>query len=94
MRIVPVIHPMKLELFHKMPCPYSAKVRDYIDEKDIKSQITYRDILKDQSAHDELVRMNVGETVPCLVIDGKPMLESDDIVAWLESNVVGDSQAK
>jgi hypothetical protein len=28
------------------------------------------------------------------VIDGKPMLESDDIVAWLESNVVGDSQAK
>jgi glutaredoxin len=35
--------------------------------------------------------MNGGETVPCLVIDGKPMLESDDIVAWLESNVVRDS---
>ena len=85
---------MKLELFHKMPCPFSAKVRDYIDEKGIKAQITYRDILKDPGAHDELVRMNGAERVPCLVIDGKPMLESDDIVAWLESNVVGDSQAK
>ena len=25
-------------------------------------------------------------TVPCLYIDGKPMFESRDIAAWLETN--------
>ena len=77
---------MKLELYHFEGCPYCAKVRNYIDEIGVKSQIQYQDIHKDKSAHDRLIKMNGDEQVPCLVIDGKPMLESDDIISWLKDH--------
>lgn len=77
---------MKLELYHFESCPYCAKVRNYIDKIGVKSQVQYFDILKDQSAHDRLVALNDDEQVPVLVIDGKPMLESDDIIAWLKEH--------
>lgn len=94
MRILLVSRPMKLELFHKMGCPFSAKVRDFIDARGLKDQISYRDIESDRSAHDELLRLTGDHQVPCLVIDGRPMLESDDIVAWLEKNCDGRSDAR
>ena len=31
---------MRLELYHHEDCPYSATIRDYIEEHDLKSQIT------------------------------------------------------
>jgi glutaredoxin len=84
---------MKLELFHKMACPYSAKVRDFIDAQGIRDQITYRDILEDKSNHDQLMELTGDHQVPCLVIDGKPLLESDDIIAWLDENLAGSDRA-
>lgn len=78
---------MKLELYHFESCPYCAKVRKAIDEMGIKSKIDYHDILKDPKAHERLMKMNDDEQVPCLVIDGKPMLESDEIIDWLKSNL-------
>jgi glutathione S-transferase len=78
---------MKLELYHFESCPYCAKVRVVIDELGLKSKIKYHDTLKDPAAEKRLVEMNGDDQVPCLVIDGKPMLESDDIVAWLRDHV-------
>jgi glutaredoxin len=78
---------MKLELYHFESCPYCAKVRNFIDQSGIKPKITYHDTQKDSKAHDQLMKMNGDDQVPCLVIDGKPMLESDDIISWLKSNV-------
>jgi len=77
---------MKLELYHFDSCPYCVKVRRYIDEIEVRSHIQYHDIHKDSSAHKRLMGMNDDEQVPCLVIDGKPMLESDDIIAWLKKH--------
>jgi len=77
---------MKIELYHFESCPYCGKVRRYIDGIGAKSQIEYFDILKDKGAHDRLMKINDDEQVPCLVVDGKPILESDDIIAWLKDN--------
>jgi glutaredoxin 3 len=77
---------MKIELYHFESCPYCRKVRNYIEQIGVKSQVEYHDILKDQKAHDRLMALNDDEQVPCLVVDGKPILESDDIIAWLREN--------
>ncbi len=77
---------MKLELYHFESCPYCRKVRNYIDQIGVKSQIEYHDILEDKKSHDALMKLNDDEQVPCLVVDGKPILESDDIIAWLKEN--------
>ncbi len=77
---------MNLELYHKETCPFSAKVRDYIAEHGLKSKIAYHDVSQEPESLEALMDMNDDEQVPCLVVDGKPMLESDDIIRWLESN--------
>jgi glutaredoxin 3 len=77
---------MKLELYHFESCPYCGKVRKTIEELGVKSQVQYFDILKDPSAHERLMKMNDDEQVPCLVVDGKPILESDDIITWLKDH--------
>ena len=79
---------MKLELYHFESCPYCRKVRNFIDKNHLKSQIVYHDTHQDSAAAERLLKMNDDSQVPCLVIDGKPMLESDDIIAWLKENLV------
>jgi glutaredoxin len=76
--------PMKLELYHFESCPYCVKVRRFIDQIGVRSQVAYHDIETDPKAHERLMKLNQDDQVPCLVMDGKPMLESDDIVAWLK----------
>ncbi|MDP8921040.1 MAG: glutaredoxin [Pseudomonadota bacterium] len=80
---------MKLELIHKWQCPYSARVRDFIDEQGLKDQIDYTEINEVEGAKDKLSQLTGKSQVPCLVIDGKPMLESGDIVQWLQQNLTG-----
>ena len=76
---------MKLELYYKPTCPFCQKVLSFINDKNIP------DIeLKDKSANpqfqQELVAVGGKSQVPCLFIDGKPLYESDDIIAWLDLN--------
>jgi glutaredoxin len=78
---------MKLELYHFEECPYCAKVRSYIEKTGIRTKVAYRDIDLDPHAFDTLMKLTEDDQVPCLVIDGKPMLESDDIIEWLKANV-------
>jgi glutaredoxin 3 len=78
---------MKLELYQFESCPYCRKVKTYIDKAGIGSKITTYDTLKDSAAEARLNKMNGDDQVPCLVVDGKPMLESDDIIDWLKANV-------
>jgi glutaredoxin len=77
---------MSIELYHFESCPYCAKVRKYIDQIGVKSQITFHDILKDPKANEKLLKLNDDDQVPCLVVDGKPMLESDEIISWLKDH--------
>jgi glutaredoxin len=80
---------MKLELYHFESCPYCKKVRTFVESNNLKSQVTYFDILKDEAAHARLMKLNAeDEQVPCLIVDGKPILESDDIIEFLKTKVM------
>lgn len=74
-----------LELFKFDSCPYCVRVMARI--KALGVQVRYRDTMKEPGAEDELVRRGGDDQVPCLFIDGQPMYESADIVAWLDDNI-------
>ena len=79
---------MNLQLFHKWHCPYSARVRDFVDEHGLGDRIDYVEIQEVEGAKERLAGMTGKSQVPCLVVDGKPMLESGAIVQWLQQNLV------
>lgn len=69
------------ELFIMHSCPYCRKVLLYMDKHGI--ELPLRDIVAEPEARDELEREGGKVQVPCLFIDGEPMYESDDIIAYL-----------
>ena len=75
--------PADLVLYKFDACPYCQKVMKAVDRLGVA--VRYRDTREDASAREELVRVGGKAQVPCLFIDGRPMYESDDIVAYLES---------
>jgi glutaredoxin len=78
---------MKLELYQFSSCPYCQKVLRYLDQQGLQSKVKLYDTLQDEAANERLLELTGDDQVPCLVIDGKPLLESDDIVAWLKENL-------
>lgn len=76
---------MKLELFERETCPYCVKVMRFIEESG-RTDVVYRDITAEPAQRDRLVEVGGKQQVPCLFIDGEPLYESDDIVAWLASH--------
>ncbi len=76
-----------VELYHKVNCPFSAKVRNSVDELGLRAKIQYHDIVEEPEALTKLKSMTGKSQVPCLVVDGKPMLESEDIIQWLQKNM-------
>lgn len=77
---------MQIELYHLQECPYSAKVRRFIDAEGLNSHIEYHEISEEPESEETLRKLTGDEQVPCLVVDGKPILESDDIVDWLDDH--------
>lgn len=76
-----------LVLYYKPTCPYCLKVLAYMQEQDIAMEM--RDTTDPANA-DALVGLTGRTQVPCLVIDGTPMLESDDIVMYLHGLVAAN----
>ncbi len=77
-----------LELYKFDTCPYCRRVFDVIDRLGL--EIPRRDIRTDPEALATLIQVGGKRQVPCLFIDGKPLYESGDIIAWLETNLGGD----
>jgi len=73
----------KLKMFFKPTCPFCLKVIDYIEINEIKVDLS--DINDNVNASD-LVKIGGKRQVPCLLIDGKPLYESDDIIKWFKSH--------
>lgn len=73
----------QLDLYYYDSCPYCQKVLRAMRQMGIENKITLKNILQSQEAADTLVRVGGKRQVPCLFVDGAPMYESDDIVAWL-----------
>ena len=76
----------KLELYFFYGCPYCHRVLSVIKKLNIEDKVTLKDIRKDKDALKKLMSDTGRKTVPCLYINDKPMHESADIMAWLESN--------
>ena len=85
---------MELQLYHKWTCPYSAKVRDFIQQHELDKEIQYIDRDESPGNKQKLKELSGQTQVPCLFIEGKPLLESEDIVNWLNEHLVKSSSSK
>lgn len=76
---------MELKLYYFENCPYCQIVLKNIQRLKIESKIKMVDIQASNQNFQERINLNFGgKQVPCLLIDGKPMLESSDINRFLE----------
>ena len=76
----------QLELFYFPECPYCVFVLENIEKLGLNDKITLCNTRQNPDFAQKLIKDTGRRTVPCLYIDGKPMRESRDIVAWLEKN--------
>lgn len=78
---------MKLEnhtLYYRDTCPYCQKVLRFMRANDIQTDMADT---TQPGVRDRLIEIGGMGQVPCLVIDGKALYESDDIVAYLASKL-------
>lgn len=71
-------------LYYRPTCPFCIRVTDFMRSRGI--EIPLRNISIDSEAARTLVSVGGKQQVPCLFIDGKPLYESSDIIAWLDAN--------
>lgn len=74
----------ELLLYYTPYCPYSKKVLQYLQS--IHKQVPMVNVQQDSAAKEELKRVGGKSQVPCLVIDGKAIYESDVIIHWLSQH--------
>lgn len=70
-----------LVLYKYDSCPYCQRVARGIEALGLTIQT--RDTLVERGAREELYEKTGRTQVPCLFIDGEPLFESADILAWL-----------
>lgn len=74
----------ELSLYYMPSCPYCQKVLKFMRSASI--DIALKNTIDDNKNRQALLEIGGKTQVPCLVIDGKAMYESDDIIAWLKNN--------
>ncbi len=74
----------ELILYYASYCPYSQKVLSYLTQ--IGKTLPMRSLEAHPEAREELKTLGGKAQVPCLVIDGKPLYQSDDIIAWISEH--------
>lgn len=73
----------KYVLYIYETCPFCQKVLRYMNEAGITIPLKNA---RDPKIAAELVEIGGKEQVPCLVIDGTAMYESDDIIRYMKEN--------
>ena len=74
----------ELILYHFMGCPYCQRVRDFLRTEGIS--VPMKDTHENPSYRDELIKIGGKSQVPCLIINGKALYESLDIIEWFKNN--------
>lgn len=72
-----------LTLYYMPTCPFCLKVLAFMKKNDI--EVPLKDI-NTGNYRQELMQIGGMTQVPCLVIDGKAMYESEDIITWFKEN--------
>ncbi len=75
---------MELKLYYMDRCPFCKKVINYIEKNNLSVEMA--DIHKDPKNQADLIKIGGLDQVPMLLIDGKPLYESSDIIEWLKNN--------
>ena len=73
------------QLYYKKSCPYCQKVLRFMEANHLTMDT--RDTTQPGSQND-LIRIGGKKQVPCLIVNGKPLYESDDIIAYLRDSFV------
>ncbi|WFA08414.1 glutathione S-transferase N-terminal domain-containing protein [Tissierella sp. Yu-01] len=74
-----------LKFYYMEGCPFCNKVRKYMKDNDITVEMM--DIHADHKNQEDLIKLGGIDQVPMLLIDGKPLYESDDIIQWFKENM-------
>jgi glutaredoxin len=72
----------QLTLYHFRGCPYCQRVKDYLAKEGIN--VPMKDIHENPAFREELIKIGGKPQVPCLIIDGKSLYESSDIINWFK----------
>ena len=84
-RVLPKLKMVELTLYYSPTCPYCRKVLNFMQQQNIKIPVKNRD--ESSANRQELIRIGGKAQVPCLIIDGKALYESDDIIDWMKKNL-------
>ena len=78
------------ELYFKPDCPYCLKVLNFFSENKIIKFPSYNTEDRTCGAENRRKLEEIGGKVqvPCMVIDGKAMYESDDIIEYAKANLL------
>ena len=78
---------MEYVLYKKDSCPFCQKVLRFMNENKVEG-IETKDIVEDSANKEFLIEKGGKNQVPCLFIDGKPLYESDDIIAYIKEHLL------
>jgi len=73
-----------LMLYYSPSCPFSIKVLNYL--KAINKTVPMKNIYASPEIKEELKNQGGKLQIPCLMIDGEPLYDSDQIIQWLAAN--------
>ncbi len=79
---------MEMDFYYRSDCPYSQKVLQHLRDKELDPAVSFHEIRFEPQARELLEEMNGSPQVPCLVSGGIPILESENIIRFLDESVV------
>ncbi len=74
----------QLTFYYTPRCPFCLKVMRFMDEHSIK--LPMKDCTEPKNAQ-ELISIGGKRQVPCLVINGEAMYESQEIIEWMKEHL-------
>jgi hypothetical protein len=70
-------------LFVKSACGFSLKTLWAVDNLHLRGKFRIENVTDDDAAMAEMRNLSNQDKAPCLIVDGKPLLEADEIVKYL-----------
>ena len=85
------MHDQNLILYQYQTCPFCQKVLRFMQREGIEVEL--KNTRRDPDARRELIQLGGSSQVPALAIDGRILYESNDIIAWMQANLLEESAA-
>ena len=77
-------------ILYELPgCPFCATVDRFLKQNDLEVE---RRMITEGTNREDLIAIGGKKQCPCLIIDGKALYESDDIIDYLRTRVEGEAQ--